>query len=318
MAHKIFGERYVLDENGVAVSMKNWIGAGPRRFMFPGEIPRIMISGETLPEVWEKANLAAWFYGCEVPTAYDNPGDPPSKDLSISMVVFKPLKEPRIHKSFPAGLEDLEIYRQEVVEGIHDKWIDPSEGSTKWPYTYHDRLFNYNPKYPEPGPGINQIETMINDLVAVPHSRRVQAITWYPWFDPLRKDPPCMQRIWCRLLPDGNGILTLNTDFEMRSWDAFKASFMNWYAFTDLVRFIADEISKKLGQIINIGPIKGSGNSFHVYGKDFRNPEIDTSFQGFLESLKKRPFNERIIRSDDQIVQECFEDARRKIRAESI
>ena len=58
------------------------------------------------------------------------------------MVINQPFSEPRIHLGFPGGPEDLEKYRQEVVFGIHDHWINPKEG--KWTYTYHDRLFNYH------------------------------------------------------------------------------------------------------------------------------------------------------------------------------
>ena len=48
-------------------------------------------------------------------------------------------------RSFAAIQELLQDRRrrQEVVNGIHDHWIDPAAG--KWTYTYHERLFaSYN------------------------------------------------------------------------------------------------------------------------------------------------------------------------------
>jgi thymidylate synthase len=106
-------------------------------------IPVISITADYLPEVWEKAVLAVWDNGFEVKTQYDKPEDPPSKDATVMITITDPFNEPRIHKNFPGGPEELESYRQEVVNGIHDHWIDPAAG--KWTYTYHERLFSYCP-----------------------------------------------------------------------------------------------------------------------------------------------------------------------------
>ena len=81
------------------------------------DCPVIIVRGETLPEVWEKSLLECWKKGIAVKTEYDKPEDPPSKDCTMIMEVIHPFKEPRLHRAFPAGLEDLEIYRQEVLYG---------------------------------------------------------------------------------------------------------------------------------------------------------------------------------------------------------
>ena len=108
-----------------------------------GMIPAISITADCLPEAWEKAVLAVWDQGLQVKTQYDKPNDPPSRDATVMIAVSNPFNEPRIHKNFPGGPEELEAYRQEVVHGIHDHWIDPAAG--KWTYTYHERLFAYSP-----------------------------------------------------------------------------------------------------------------------------------------------------------------------------
>ena len=87
-------------------------------------IPVISITADCLPQAWEKAVLAVWDKGFEVKTQYDKPQDPPSKDATVMVTVTDPFNEPRIHKNFPGGPEELESYRQEVVNGIHDHWID--------------------------------------------------------------------------------------------------------------------------------------------------------------------------------------------------
>jgi len=88
-----------------------------------GYIPVLKVEGKTLPEAWEKSLLAVWENGVSIKTQYDKPNDPPSRDATMIIVVHKPFSEPRIHRALPTGLDELEIYRQEVVLGIHDHWI---------------------------------------------------------------------------------------------------------------------------------------------------------------------------------------------------
>ncbi|MCX6375246.1 MAG: thymidylate synthase, partial [Armatimonadetes bacterium] len=197
-------------------------------------LPVVQITAQTLPEAWEKAVLQTWELGARISTQYDKPSDPPSRDAICVIVVTDPMSEPRIHRAFPGGIVELEAYRQEVVEGIHDHWVNPAEG--KWEYTYHERLAAYSvPGLPKP---IDQIEYAINALAEAPHTRRAQAITWKPWEDAGIHDPACLQRLWFRVFGDE---LVMNV--HMRSNDAFKAAFMNMYAFTDLQRLVADELS---------------------------------------------------------------------------
>ncbi|HAL44745.1 MAG TPA: hypothetical protein DCP47_02320, partial [Phycisphaerales bacterium] len=161
------------------------------------DIPVFNIEASCLPEAWEAAVLAVWDNGLEIKTQYDKPNDPPSKDATVMITVTDPFAEPRIHKNFPGGPEELESYRQEVVSGIHDHWIDPVAG--KWTYTYHERLFAYNPvedirnpKSPKPFIAVNQIQYIIDNLSQTPYSRRAEAITWMPTADVKTDDPPCL------------------------------------------------------------------------------------------------------------------------------
>jgi len=214
------------------------------------DIPVLSVAGDTVPEAWEKAVLAVWDHGVEVRTEYDAPNDPPSLDATVLVEVREPLREPRIHKNFPGGPVELEAYRQEVVLGIHDHWIRPQEG--KWTYTYHQRLFAYRPAMgiaeAEAGSRfapLDQVGYMIEKLAAVPHSRRAQAVTWIPHYDPRTDDPPCLQRLWARLLPDGAGGYRLNLNAHWRSRDLYKAWFMNVFAITDLQRWMAERLSER-------------------------------------------------------------------------
>jgi thymidylate synthase len=255
-------------------------------------IPVISITADCLPEAWEKAVLAVWDNGFNIKTQYDKPTDPPSKDATVMVEVRDPFCEPRIHKNFPGGPEELESYRQEVVNGIHDHWIDPAAG--KWTYTYHERLFSYNPiedirdaDSPKPFQCVDQIQYIIDYLSKSGHSRRAQAITWMPTADPQTDDPPCLQRIWCRLLPNETGEWTLNMNTHWRSRDLYKAWFMNVYALTDLQRQIAHAIAEKRGEPVHIGRYVDISDSLHIYGSYFKEvvPEI--------EKMRQSSFRER-------------------------
>ena len=276
-----------------------------------GDIPVLSVSGENLPEAWERAVLAVWDNGARIRTEYDKPEDQPSIDATVMVEVRKPLSEPRIHKNFPGGPTELEVYRQEVVEGIHDHWIDPKAG--KWTYTYHQRLFAYRPVAdllnPDQGPQfppVNQVELMIEKLASVPHSRRAQAITWIPHCDPGTDDPPCLQRIWARLLRDEEGPL-LNFNAHWRSRDLLKAWFMNVYALTDLQRIMAERLRDMLGEPVRCGRYVDISDSLHVYGS-----YIDEGLEAEVEKMRDTPYTERAWESS--IVEPMFQEARAKLR----
>ncbi len=278
-------------------------------------LPVITVTGESVGDVWERSLLELWEKGIAVKTEYDRPGDPESKDATMIMVIKNPFSEPRIHLGFPGGMEDLEKYRQEVVNGVHDHWINPEE--KKWTYTYHDRLFNYNiPGSPSTGKK-NQVAYIISKLSQTPFTRRAQAITWIPFYDPETYDPPCLQRMWCRVLTDEKGKLHLVMNVHWRSRDGYRAAFMNIFGLTCLQKFIAEKISEKTGKEILVGQYTDISDSYHIYGESF------TDFQErFLPMLEKREFynsdhtKSRTLRSDDPIVIAGFEYGRQLLEME--
>jgi thymidylate synthase len=236
----------------------------------------IHIVEPSLALAWEKAVIACWEQGEPFRTEYDRPNDPASKDVTVLIHVTAPFAEPRIHRAFPGGLDDLEKYRSEVLYGVHDHWVDPSVG--KWEYTYHERLFDY--RLPD-GKVFDQIAGAIAKLKAAPHTRRAQAVTWQVWNDMNINDPACLQRMWFRIA-DGR----LNMNIHMRSNDAFKAAFMNMYAFTELQRIMAAELGVQPGEYMHVA------DSFHIYGSYFR------EFEGFLNTVKSRPVEQRVFTTD--------------------
>jgi len=236
----------------------------------------IHVVEDSLPLAWEKAVITCWREGEGFPTEYDRSQDPNSRDVTALIHVKKPFDEPRIHRAFPGGLDDLEKYRCEVLYGVHDHWIDPAVG--KWEYTYHERLFAYE----VPGGGlVDQIAAAVERLKTVPFTRRAQAVTWQVWNDLNIDDPACLQRLWFRI---SQGRLHMN--IHMRSNDAFKAAFMNMYAFTEIQRIMAAELGTEVGEYMHIA------DSFHIYGSYF------DEFKGFLKTVAARSEDQRVYTTD--------------------
>lgn len=260
-----------------------------------GNIPVLFVEGNCLAEAWEKSLIKVYNKGCEIKTEYDKPGDSPSKDSTMTIVVNNPLAEPMIHKDIPGGLEDLQEYVLEVIEGIKDHLVRSSaddQEDTRWEYTYHQRLFEYSI------PGIkeiyDQIDLLSQKLTKTPHSRRAQAITWKVWDDNYCNDPACLQSIWCRLLQDSENNWYLNTNVRFRSNDAYKAAFMNMFALIQLQVKIAERISAHAGKEIKLGRYVHQADSYHIYGSYLEEFE-----KRFITALETRTFEGRTYRYED-------------------
>jgi len=321
------------------------------------EIPGFMVRAKALPEAWEKAVLRVWHEGARMETEYDRVTDEPSRDATVMIVVDDPLIEPSIHKNIPCGIEELEVYRQEIVEGIHDHWIKPEEG--KWSYTYHQRLLAYQPmhirddgKWVELCPilfPLDQIEYLVDKLSTAPHSRRAQAITWMPTCDPNTDDPPCLQRIWMRLVPtmrhDGtcfgfqnatdkacqycqiqsrceqrqreveSGESEFRTGYVLemnthwRSRDLYRAWFMNAWAMVSLQKKIAGLLSERLECDVFCGRYVDISDSLHIYGSCFTE-----SFLIEIEKMRSSSWQDRAM--DSVALQPIFHEVRQKLSAD--
>ena len=264
----------------------------------------IHIVEDSLPLAWEKAVVECWKVGDSFPTQYDKPNDPNSRDVTAMIHIKRPMLQPRIHRGFPGGLNDLEKYRSEVLYGVHNYWMEDLTNPNRWEYTYNERLFEYKvSKEVNQAAGyqwvnhenlvINQIDKCIDMLKKCGHTRRAQAITWQPWNDLGISDPTCLQRLWFRV-QDGK----LNMNIHIRSNCAYKAAFMNMYAFVELQAWIASQVGVDVGEYCHIA------DSFHIYGSYFKD------FEGFLNMVNTRSFEDRTFSDDfakDFFIEGCDE-----------
>ncbi|MFW5868672.1 MAG: thymidylate synthase, partial [Armatimonadota bacterium] len=146
----------------------------------------------------------------------------------------------------------------------------------------------------------NQLDYVVDALTEAPHTRRAQAVIWKTWEDAGIDDPACLQRMWFRVYDD-----RLVMACHMRSNDAFKASYMNMYAFTDLQREVAERLSERLGREIAVGQYNHMVDSFHIYGSYFE------EFEAFLGTVEARSWDERTWTMAE--MQPLIEEARARI-----
>ena len=297
-------------------------------------IPVLHVQKRSLAEAYEAALIELYENGIPMKTQYDKPGDPPSKDCTMNITVLEPWSDPMVHKFFIGGPSDLREYVYEL-EGLKDSICrnenDPSD--TRWEYLYSSRLTDYGTwiekkaaSAPEDhgtvgsyedgqygvrvGPfNINQVDAVVAKLVKQPFTRQAQMITWMPNMDLEAYDPPCLQSLHFRLVPDENGKLWLNTNIRFRSNDASRAHFQNFFGFIQFIRNkILLPIQEKLGQEIGYGRINWQADSFHIYGSEMSKVE-----DFLLRRLSQTDFEDRVYNFFDPDFQEMYHENEQQI-----
>jgi len=125
----------------------------------------IFIEKEDIASAWIEAIRRVIEEGDDIKTEYDGDDDPPSKDSTVLIKVKNPFSNPirnrrskkilkvrsKMGNSFEVYgfLADIFLigsiqsgYIEEVLEGTNDHYI--SDSSKSFPYSYHDRIYNYS------------------------------------------------------------------------------------------------------------------------------------------------------------------------------
>jgi len=271
----------------------------------------LYIQAPSVSDAWIKALQLVFFEGVNIKTQYDAPKDFPSRDVSSSICVTDPFSEPFNVRGKPRKVAGFDVYchtsdvycveaikggyLDEVMTGDRDRLIwERGEDDKSYPYTYHDRLYNYKPFNMEDGvefkkkleegkfedekewmemmlehekeliasfPSIDQIDQIIKKLKGFGYTRRAQAVTWRPAGDNIRNDSPCLRTIWCRVFEDGNGVQRLRFNTHWRSRDLFGA----WEANVNGMLQIAKSMCDELG--VEMGHYNDHCDSLHAYGR---------------------------------------------------
>jgi thymidylate synthase len=206
------------------------------------------VSGISLPEAYHNSLVALDRYG-----GISDCSDYSQKQKECSMTIFikEPLAEPMVSRLFIGGHEELEQYRQEVLDGILDFRI-----GNGWDYTYHNRINE-------------QMPFIIGELTRNRDSRRA-VIDIRDWKADTRvgnTGPACLQHMQFFIRDE-----KLHLKVLMRSNDAPEAAFMNMFAFIMLQQRTAGELSAGMGSYTH------RANSYHCYEKDF--PLLESYIRG--------------------------------------
>ena len=248
-------------------------------------IPTLHITAESIPTAHFRATKAVWEQGRAIRTQYDRKNrqgefiDPPSKDAKVLVEIANPFNQPR----YPAvsyceigkyiaeilGVKDhLVVPYQELKDGLASGALD-----TKWPYTYHQRLF----AYPLPdGSTIDQVELMLERLVESPYTRRAVASTAVPDIDcHLPEDMPCLREIQLRCTENEEGVMFLHMDTKWRSRDLYKAWPDNILGLTFMQALLARQLGEKMKRQVLVGGYSDYASSLHLYGQDLNERGVD-------------------------------------------
>ena len=293
----------------------------------------IHIVADTLPEAYEKAMAEVWNNGSSFRTQYDRKDkdgkfiDPLSKDCTALMYIEDPFKEPRVHRSIPMSIEDVERYRCEVVLGAHNYYMDDLSNPNRWEYTYHSRMRNYTipcPKCCTPwgllgqkcdacnGTGkkeIDQIEKCIEMLKETGYTRRAKIDIWdvEQDLDITNEHPPCLQYITLRIEDtvcndcNGEGRTFLQNDYyeDCKKCDGKgiipKLNMIVHIRSNDLFKawpsnvHAFTELQLYIAQrlYIKTGSYTHIADSLHLYGSYFK------EIEGFFKTMEARSFEDR-------------------------
>lgn len=231
----------------------------------------------TLGRAWEALVKKCWKNGRKIYTEYEES----SIDLSPGgIVISKPLAEPVVHKAVFAW-HKKDGYVEEVIHGK-----DIGRIGKDWHYTYWQRLFMWplinsqvkDALFNVTNPNVSfamdirsrvkdiwvdQIKYIARKLTEAPHSRRAQATTWHPVIDEPVDGPPCLQRVWCRVV---DGKLEMHTYW--RSRDLWKAWWLNAYAMISLQKYIVSVLQEN-GVAVEIGRYTDISSSLHIYERNW-------------------------------------------------
>ena len=152
------------------------------------------ISKNNVRDAWLSAVGQILYNGDDIKTEYDKAEDPPSKDATVLIEIDDPLSNPIMRKDKILRIKSkygnsYEVYGcmadtyligsiqsgyiEEIMDGANDHYI--WESGVSFPYSYHDRIFNYAPFSLEDTIHVNyDLEYVDNEFVKK-HQKLIQA-----------------------------------------------------------------------------------------------------------------------------------------------
>jgi len=197
--------------------------------------PIIVVEGETIPEVWERSVVELSERGEPYQGKDKDNLGAVGRVAQMVMRISCPMKEPRIHKCFPAEPREVLEYAEDLIMGLDQRG---------WDYTYHDQIFTKHG---------NQLERAVALLVEKPTTNKAHVVVGNPLMTDVEKGlhGPCLQTITLHLR-DRQG-LQLDFDTTWRVRNSINAAFMNLFALSELQNHAAGLLASSLGKKVDAG-----------------------------------------------------------------
>lgn len=227
--------------------------------ILPGSNYGHRIEGATIAQTWVKILHRIRTTGVARPTAYDGQWQ---ELINIMAIVTD--EPPEIEFPQPNYLPCDRNFIQDYIGQILEDAL-PQEGVK---YTYGQRLRSWF--------GQDQIQQVIDHLVANPDSARAVMSLWDPQDYDAGSSPPCLNHIWVRI--SGN-LLSLTATF--RSNDMFSAWPANAIGLRVLQQYICNAIVNARSTSIatppqpalSLGPLITISQSAHIYDDCWENAD---------------------------------------------
>ncbi|MEM7725629.1 MAG: thymidylate synthase [Cyanobacteria bacterium P01_A01_bin.45] len=228
--------------------------------ILPGRRYGHRIEGKTIAQTWVKIIHLIKSTGTIRPTAYDGKW----QEL-INLMAIVTEEPDDFNFPEPNYLPISRSFLQEYISQI----LDDAPLSEGVKYTYGQRLrsFGVNPEKSS-NFNIDQVEQVINRLVADINSARAVMSLWDVTQDGSSGSPPCLNHIWVRIV---NHELSLTATF--RSNDMFSAWCANAMGLLALQKHILKEINQRSGHNLKRGPLITISQSAHIYDDCWENAQ---------------------------------------------
>jgi len=154
----------------------------------------IFISKKTVRDAWLSAVAQVLYNGDDIRTEYDKKEELPSKDATVLIEIENPMSEPISRKDKVMKIKSkygnsFEVYGcmadtyligsiqsgyiEEIMEGANDHYL--WESDTSFPYSYHDRIFNYTPYSLEDSVNVNYDLEFVDNNFVKKHKKLLKA-----------------------------------------------------------------------------------------------------------------------------------------------
>ena len=215
--------------------------------------PNFIHEGRDFKAAWEEAVRFCLLNGLIIKPEEN------SKTLTYDMCskitlyggAIKQILNKELHPKFPTKEAFQKIYTSEYTrEWVAEQKLLPLD--KQFVYNYMDRFINEF--------GIDQV-IILRDELRNGISRRTQMITWNAKKDLTNKNPPCLQRVWVRILNDDGDC---EIHFDWRSRDLYGAWMSNYIGLFDM-------LNREIFSPLNLNVVKFvcNCNSLHIYQSDW-------------------------------------------------